>query len=189
MPSRAEIEAANRKAGQRLLAEGEQLGLFEADGKPVAVERRAGPGRPAGSGNKVKGKLRDWLAHRGHRDPAEQLAMIAGLDQAMHPMAYAAEVAAALGEPVMVVVREMRQAAAELMPYWHARITPDVVQQGAQVNILMQGSDGAVAMRIEGGSDPFAPLDARLGLIGESVANQGLGDGVSDGSDNEARTE
>ena len=188
MPSRSEIEAANRKAGKALLAEGEQLGLFGPEGKPV--ERRAGPGRPAGAGNKLKGKLRDLMAARGYRDPAEQLAMIAGLDQReLHPMAYAASVAASIGEPVLAVAREMRQAAAELMPYWHAKITPDVLQQGAQVNILMQGADGTVALRVEGGSDPFAPLDARLGMNRETVEYQGLDDGAPEGSDNEARTE
>lgn len=189
MPSRFEIEEANRKAGRKLLAEGEQAGLFGAEGAPIAPEKR-GPGRPAGAGNKLKSKLRDYMAARGYRDPAEQLAMIAGLDQReLHPMAYAAQVAASIGEPVLAVVGQMRQAAADLLPYWHAKLTPDVAVQGAQVNILMQGSDGSVALRIEGGDDPFAPLDVRAGVNGESVEYQGLGDAVLQGSDGKARTE
>lgn len=182
MAEKADIRAIRADAGERLAEKGPQLGLFGEDGAPVPVEQRRGPGRPAGATNKLKAKLREYLAHRGYRDPAEQLAMLAGLDQDMHPMAYAAQVAQLLGEDVMAVAREMRQAAAELMPYWHAKITPDVSVQAPAVNILMQGAGGVVGMSVAG-SDPFAPIDVRSGEVVENQSLGGTQDPASDASD------
>lgn len=184
MSERGDIRMVRAAAGARLTEKGEQLGFFGEDGAPVPAERR-GPGRPAGASNKLKAKLREYLAHKGYRDPAEQLAMMAGLDQVMHPMAYAAKIAEALGEDTMAVLREMRQAAGELMPYWHAKITPDVSVQAPAVNILMQGSGGAVGVSLPG-TDPFAPFDVRFG---EMLENQGLGESQDPASDVSDRTE
>lgn len=188
---------ARAKAAGRVLDAGEQLGLFAGDGQAVPVERRAGPGRPPGATNKIKAKLRDLMAVRGYRDPAEQLAMIAGLDRPdVHPMALAAAIAAELGEDMVAVVREMRLAAGELMPYWHPKLTPDVAVTAPAVNILMAGADGSVAVQVGGaaaGADPFAPLDVRLdggaGRIGETVEHQQVSGAPDDGADDAARTE
>jgi len=123
------------------------------------------------------------MAARGYRDPAEQLAMIAGLDRPdLHPIGYAAPIAASLGEPVTAVAALMRQAAAELMPYWHARITPDALVPAPSVNILMSArpvaadGDGAV----QAGGSAFAPLDVRIAQI---VENHGLGTGQDPATD------
>lgn len=185
-PSRTDLA---RLGGNTLLTDGApggQLDMFGDDkGAAVPVERRAGPGRPAGSGNKLKGKLKDYMAAQGYRDPAAQLAMLAGLDRPdLHPLGYAAQIAAALGEPVTAVAGLMRQAAAELMPYWHAKITPDVAVQAPAVNILM-ASDGA-SVAIAGvpaqGGDDFAPLDVR---IAQMLENQRVSGGDAAPSDDE----
>ena len=140
MAKSGDLRQLNAERGSRIADEGEQLGLFGEEGAPIPPERRAGPGRPAGSGNKLKGKLRDLLAARGYRDPAEQLAMLAGLDRPdLHPLAHAALLAEQTGEDVAAVMREMRQAAGELMPYWHAKMTPDVAITQA-VQIVMPGA-------------------------------------------------
>ncbi|WP_112312507.1 hypothetical protein [Pseudogemmobacter bohemicus] len=176
-------------AGRALLAEreaGGQLDMFGGDqGEAVPVEDRRGPGRPAGSSNKLRGKIRELMAARGYRDPAEQLAMLAGLDRPdLHPLGYAAQIAATLGEPVMLVAREMRQAAAELMPYWHAKITPDIAVQAPAVNILMAGDAAAVAVQgaMPGAGAGFAPLDVRMMQIEQ---NQQVSGGDAAASDDE----
>lgn len=184
-PSRQDLA---RMGGQNLLAAGApdgQLSMFGDDqGAAVPVEARK-PGRPAGSGNKLKAKLRDLMAARGYRDPAEQLAMLAGLDRPdLHPLGYAALIAAELGEPVTAVASLMRQAAAELMPYHHAKITPDAVVNAPAVNILMAGQGVAVgiAASVQGDPDAFAPLDVRLGHIEQ---NQQVSGGDAQASDDE----
>ncbi|GAB1361809.1 hypothetical protein MASR1M32_10450 [Rhodobacter sp.] len=192
-PSREDLA---RMAGDALLDAGapDQLNMFGDDkGAVVPVERRAGPGRPAGSGNRIKAKLRDYMAAQGYRDPAAQLAMLAGLDRPdLHPLGYAAQIAATLGEPVTEVAKLMRQAAADLMPYWHAKLTPDVSVQAPAVNIglvigdaaggLRAAPDGTVAPHL----DPYAPLDVRLGIFEQ---DQSLGDDGADASDSAHRTE
>jgi hypothetical protein len=189
-PSREDLA---KLAGKRMLEEGgpDQLGLFGDDeGAVVPVERRAGPGRPAGSGNRLKSKLRDYMAAQGYRDPAAQLAMLAGLDRPdLHPLGYAAQIAATLGEPVTAVAGLMRQAAAELMPYWHAKITPDVAVQAPAVNILMATGEGAAAVvgaALAQGDAPFAPLDVRLAQM---LSDQDVSGASDPGADGEARTE
>lgn len=133
--------------------------------------------------------MREYFTARGYRDPAEQLAMIAGLDRPdLHPMAYAAQVAQELGEDVTAVLREMRQAAGELLPYWHAKLTPDVQVQ-APVQILMAGPGGAVGLSVDGAAGEFEPLDVRYLQSVKTVAEQGLGDVAPAGSDAGTRTE
>ncbi|MES2667446.1 MAG: hypothetical protein V4712_15210 [Pseudomonadota bacterium] len=170
--------AADR--GERLLEQGSgQLGMFGPEGEVIDPAKRAGPGRPVGAGNKLKSRLKDYLTAKGYRDPAEHLALLAGLDRRdKHPLHVAAEIAAVLGEDVMAVAREMRQATEALLPYWHAKLTPDVSVTTPAVNILMQGAGGMVGIDLgDAGDDPFAPLDVRIGLIGDIEQNQGVSDG------------
>jgi hypothetical protein len=187
--------AGRRASAETLQREGVQLGMFGPEGEVVAPAGRAGPGRPPGAQNKLKARVRDYLAGKGYRDPAEQLALLAGLDRRdKHPLHVAAEIAAALGEDVMAVAREMRQAAEGLMPYWHPKLTPDVSVSAPSVNILMQGSDGSVGISLAmGGEDRFAPLDVRAGLTIdgtiEGQSNQGLSDDADTQSDAASRTE
>lgn len=139
---KADQRALNAERGARIAEQGEQLGLFGPEGAAIEpAERRAGPGRPAGSGNRLKSKLGQLMALRGYRDPAEQLAMLAGLDRPdLHPLALAAALAEELGEDVAAVMREMRQAAGELLPYWHAKVTPDVAVHQTAVQVVMPGA-------------------------------------------------
>ena len=186
-PKKPSREDLARLGGKNLLTAGGpegQLDMFgDGQGAAVPVEARKGPGRPAGAGNKLKAKLRDLMSARGYRDPAEQLAMLAGLDRPdLHPLGYAALIAAELGEPVTAVASLMRQAAAELMPYHHAKITPDAVVNAPAVNILMAGQGAAVgiAASVQGNPDAFAPLDVRLGHIEQ---NQQVSGGDAQASD------
>lgn len=187
-PSREQIARGQALA---LQAHGAQLGFFGEDGQPIAAEDpRRGPGRPVGAPNRAKTKIKDYLAARGFRDPAEQLAMLAGLDQRdVHPIYHAAKLAEAIGVPVDVIMREMRQAADALMPYWHAKLTPDVQVNLPPVPILMQVQGG---LSIDAGAlsgHPFAPADVRAGLIEGSVTNQRLTDADQLHSDSATRTE
>lgn len=185
------VIAARKVKAERLLEQGEQIDMFGEDGAVVPVEERAGPGRPPGARNKLKQKLGEYLALRGYRDPAEQLAMLAGLDRPdVHPLAYAASIAKDLGEDVVSVAREMRQAADALMPYWHAKVTPDVAIHADRVGILMAGGDGAMRLAgSDGEMDPFAPADVRYGIADKTQENQEVINSASDNSDDGARTE
>ena len=142
--------AARQGAAHQLLEEGSQLDMWGEDGEARPAASR-GPGRPAGSANKLKTKLREYMAGQGYRDPAVQLAMMAGLDRPdMHPIAYAAAIARELGEDTMDVLKVMRQAAADVLPYYHAKLTPDVSVQNATMNITMapQGSASQASSRV-----------------------------------------
>jgi len=183
--------ALNAERGGRVLAEGEQMGLFGPEGEAIPpVERRAGPGRPAGSGNKLKAKLREMMALRGYRDPAEQLAMLAGLDRPdLHPLAYAAQIAEQTGEDLAAVLREMRQAAGELMPYWHAKITPDVAVQAA-VQVVMPGAVAPAAGPAT--ARDVTPQPGRIApppMPHQTQQNQTLSDAAPDAADAKSRTE
>ena len=166
MADRLSREDLARRGGRRLDEDGAQLGFFEEDGTPVASTAPVrGPGRPQGAGNRAKSRIRDYLAAKGYRDPAEQLALLAGLDQReVHPIYHAAKLAQAIGVPVDVVLREMRQAADALLPYWHAKLTPDVLVNLPPVPILMQ-VNGAVQVDAGAlGGHRFAPADVRAAL-------------------------
>jgi hypothetical protein len=179
---------------EKLIDAGPQLGMFGPEGEVLPPATR-GPGRPVGAGNKLKSRLRDYLSAKGYRDPAEHLALLAGLDRRdKHPLHVAAEIAAALGEDTMAVAREMRQATEALMPYWHAKLTPDVQVNAPSVNILMQDGSGAVGISLGTGiDDPFAPLDVRVGLLpgpdDEGQGNQGVSDEAEAQSDAASRTD
>jgi hypothetical protein len=186
---------------EKLIEAGPQLGMFGPEGEVLPPATR-GPGRPPGAQNKLKSRLRDYLAAKGYRDPAEHLALLAGLDRRdKHPLHVAAEIATVLGVPVTDIAREMRQATEALMPYWHAKLTPDVQVNAPSVNILMQDGSGAVGISLGGGEDPFAPLDVRLGMLPgpedeasdgdliEGQGNQGLSVAEGGQSDAASRTD
>lgn len=142
-------EIQRRKAvADEFLVAGEQADMFGSEGAVVPVGQRSGPGRPAGATNKLKSRISEYMALRGYRDPVEQLAMLAGLDRPdVHPLAYAAQIAKELGEDVMDVAKVMRQAASDLLPYYHAKITPDVSVNMPVMSITMApqgtGPDGS----------------------------------------------
>lgn len=192
---KADQQAVNAARGARIAAEGEQLGLFGPEGAAIEpAERRAGPGRPAGSGNKLKSKLGQLMAARGYRDPAEQLAMLAGLDRPdLHPMALAALLAEQTGEDVAAVMREIRQAASELMPYWHAKVTPDVAVHQTAVQVVMPGA--AVPQQAAQGPDQARDVTPQPGRIApppmpfQIQQNQWVSDTGPDGSDAQSRTD
>jgi hypothetical protein len=190
-----DVKLLNSERAEKLIEQGSgQLGMFGPEGEVLPPSSR-GPGRPPGAQNKLKSRLKDYLAAKGYRDPAEHLALLAGLDRRdKHPLHVAAEIAAALGEDVMAVAREMRQATEALMPYWHAKLTPDVQVNAPSVSILMQGMDGSVGISLgAGGDDPFAPLDVRVGLLpgseDEAQGNQALSEGQGVQSDSASRTD
>ena len=191
---KADQQAVNAARGARIAREGEQLGLFGPEGAAIEpAERRAGPGRPAGSGNKLKSKLGQLMAARGYRDPAEHLAMLAGLDRPdLHPLALAAALAEELGEDVAAVMREMRQAAGELLPYWHAKVTPDVTVHQTAVQVVMPG---AAAPQAAHGPDQARDVTPQPGRIApppmpfQIKQNQGVSDAEPEGSDAHSRTD
>jgi hypothetical protein len=190
MATDPKVIASRKIAAEQLLEGGEQLSMFGEGGATVPAAERSGPGRPPGAQNKLKVKLGQYLAQKGYRDPAEQLAMLAGLDRPdVHPLAYAAEIARLLGEDVMAVARERRQAADALMPYWHPKLTPDTVIKADRVGILMAGPGGLQLAGEGGAQDPFAPADVRFALDRKDEENQEVDGEASDVSDAEARTE
>ena len=190
-----DLKQLNADRAEKLIEQGSgQLGMFGPAGEVIEPVKR-GAGRPPGAQNKLKGKIREYLTARGYRDPAEHLALLAGLDRRdKHPLHVAAEIAAVLGEDTMAVAREMRQATEALMPYWHPKLTPDVQVNAPSVNILMQDGSGAVGISLgSGGDDPFAPLDVRVGLLpgpdDEGQGNQGLSNEADAQSDAASRTD
>jgi hypothetical protein len=183
-PVKGDEARLNQDRGGRTLDEGAQLGLFADDqGAIVPVEERSGPGRPAGSPNKAKAKLREYFTGRGYRDPAEQLALIAGLDRPdMHPLGHAAMLAELTGLNMHEVLKLQRQAASDLMPYWHAKLTPDVTVNAPTMNINMV-PNGSAPSAVGRAMQP-PPMPGK-----ESEQNQGVSDGDDDGNSDEGRTE
>lgn len=173
---RAAGELQQADAAGQFLDAGAQLSMFEQDGGAIRPDdERRGPGRPKGAANKLKTKIKEYMLGMGYRDPMQQLAMLSGIDRPdLHPMAYAAMIAQELGCSVMEVQREMRQATAELMPYWHAKVTPDVnAGAGAQVNII-QAAPGAQVAAVQSGASSTSQ-GRRMGpppMPGESEENQ-----------------
>ncbi|MEL6886887.1 MAG: hypothetical protein AAFP87_20435 [Pseudomonadota bacterium] len=174
------VIAARKASADRLLEEGEQLDMWGGDGAVVPASQR-GPGRPAGSGNKLKAKLRDYMAGQGYRDPAVQLAMMAGLDRPdVHPWAYAAQIGRELGEDTADVLKVMRQAAADVLPYYHAKLTPDVTVNAPTMNITMAAPGTATSTGARVVGPP--PLPGENMQQNQDVSDAQSGD-ASDGSD------
>lgn len=107
MPDRETEKLAHEAATtavDRARASGGQLALFDRPepGAPV-IDQPTGkrkPGRPAGARNKVKTALRELLAARGYRDPASQLAHMAGLNSTEDPRLIALGLAEAILDAV-----------------------------------------------------------------------------------------
>lgn len=180
-------KAAEAKAFQEA---GAQSDMFGDEGQVIPAATRSGPGRPAGSPNKLKARISEYMAARGFRDPVDQLAMLAGLDRPdVHPLAYAAQIAEHLGADTFEVAKIMRQAAADVLPYYHAKVTPDV-----QVNLpVMQVS---MAPPMVGQTDttrrvgpPPMPKLQSDGAKDETQQNQQVSQSDADQSDDESRTE
>lgn len=91
------------------------------DGLALAAELVAAPararGRPAGSPNRKNGDLIRYLQARGHRDPMVTLSMIQSADFGALCKVVGAETA----KHKLAVLGIIRGAAADLMPYHHAR--------------------------------------------------------------------
>ncbi|MEO1606744.1 MAG: hypothetical protein AAFU34_15610 [Pseudomonadota bacterium] len=120
-----------------------QLGMFEEDGAAVPAAER-GRGRPPGSRNRINAKLRELLTVKGYADPAERLAQIAGLDRPdLHPVAYATMIAESIGESTGDVLKVQRQALADLLPYFHKKLAPDVAIQQSNAMFVTMGGAGA----------------------------------------------
>lgn len=200
-----------------------QMALFDRP-EPEAerVERTGKPGRPRGSRNRVKTDLAKLLAAHGYRDPASQLAHMAGLNSVEDPRLQAIAFAEALlqlaedgdgddldraermveearskGERevalrnlvgaleagrrrraelpglVVAIQREMRQAADALMPYVFGKVTPDQVQQLAQM-VVQIGGPGSAPGAAEGADRRAGPPPMPEG---QSLQNQGLSEG------------
>jgi hypothetical protein len=183
-----------------------QLGLFgdpQPQGEPEGEARR-GPGRPKGSRNAGKLGLAEWMAAHGWRAPGHAVALAAGLAEdgdglevafrrACWLRASAIEAVAAEGVDVqaaarligdvmaltMAIWREQNAAAAQLLPYTLAKLSP-----------LDAPKEGAVRPRI-GIAPPSAAVAAGRSerLLGPAQwrakmqQDQGVGDDAPAGSD------
>jgi hypothetical protein len=98
------------------LPDGEGTDALALAAELVAAPARA-RGRPAGSPNRKNGDLIRYLAARGHRDPMVTLSMIQSADFGALCKAVGAETA----KHKIAVLGIIRGAAADLMPYHHAK--------------------------------------------------------------------
>lgn len=123
-----------------------QLGLFappatEAGRLKIAgIATRIGPGRPPGARNK---RTEATVAHllQRYRDPrAVALERIQ-----MHP----ADLAAVLGCTLFEASQEQRLYLQAVMPFLHARITPEVIDNRSVIYLTINGSGSGVV----GGSE------------------------------------
>lgn len=130
----------------------EPLALFAGPVRHVAEKREAGKrarGRPAGSQNRRSDDLRNYLLTMGYRDPALILADIANAD----PLELAAELSAPYrpakgphaGQLVEnsitpdVALKLIKDAAAELMPYFHAKRPQEVNVSTRVMGVMVIG--------------------------------------------------
>ena len=188
MPGKSKFQkAADAKAFHEAAVQDD---MFGASGEVVPPAKRDGPGRPAGSTNKLKSRIADYMAARGFRDPVDQLAMLAGLDRPdVHPLAYAAQLAEHLGADTLEVAKIMRQAAADVLPYYHAKRTPDVQLSIPVMNVQMaQPLPGQAGNGRPIGPPPM-PSEVSDKTSDEMQQNQTLSDLLDAQSDGESRTE
>lgn len=199
----AEAAAAARRV-EAARETGAQLGLFGPEGGPAPAlieEEARGPGRPAGTRNKVKSELRRWLGSRGMRMPEQQLASLALMDAAGGPfeaaMARAEELIAwggglpkGMGRVglALELLRLARASAEAMLPYGLAKMTPDAVLAQQNVQIVMPSPAAAPA-----GSGQVVELAARRiappPLPKEIEAEQGVGAAAAAASDGAVRTD
>lgn len=190
MSGRDKEDQRRKAVAKNFIEEGVQQDMFAEDGAPVPLVQRDGPGRPAGSTNKVKSKMADYMAARGYRDPVDQLAMLAGLDRPdLHPMAYAAQIAGNLGENVTDVAKQMRQAAADLLPYYHAKRTPDINLSMPVMQVTMAPPMGGHVGTGRVAAPPPMPNQQSDAANEEAQQNQQVSNSDSEKSDSESRTE
>lgn len=84
MSGEGEARAQAAEAARGIAAAREieaQLSMFAEPEPPAEAEGKRGPGRPAGSKNKSKAQLRDWMAAQGYRMPETTLVQLAALDR------------------------------------------------------------------------------------------------------------
>lgn len=115
-PAAAELPGADPLDLLAGLPDGEGV-----DGLALAAEIVAAPararGRPLGAANRKNGDLIRYLVARGHRDPMVTLSMIQSADFG----ALCKLVGAAGAKQKIAVLGLIRGAAADLMPYHHAK--------------------------------------------------------------------
>lgn len=135
------VDLAVKTAGNNDL-QGE---LFEAeqalaDGQDCCLAVRKGPGRPKGSLNKRTLAHIDALTGKYGISPAEYLFSLMAMDFDQ----LCAEMGAVKYEQRMDCLRIKKAAAEALMPYVHAKMTPDinVDQRAFNVQIVKFGDDG-----------------------------------------------
>ncbi|MEC9434633.1 MAG: hypothetical protein VYD87_17140 [Pseudomonadota bacterium] len=205
LAARAADGVADRMAAQRDRAE--QLSLLapadraDAPPAPPAEGERRGPGRPAGSRNRVKrAELRKMFAARGWAMPEDMLARLAGLhlgggDLWERAMGQAERIIAWSGAEASPAARiaiffqvlgEMRRAQEALLPYGLAKVTPD--QGGGApvtfINLPAPGAPGDDARVIEGEAQAAGPsVYAPPPMPAAIQRNQGVSDDEDEGSD------
>lgn len=150
----------------------------------VAAPARA-RGRPQGAANRKTGEMIRYLAARGHRDPWMTLSMIQSADFE----ALCKVIGADTAKQRLAVLAIMRGAAADLMPFHHARqaLKLDLKDEGnkrplmviGEMNVSFESSDGFMSA----GIPPDAGRAEKAKEInGDPVRQKGRADGgdVSD---------
>ena len=139
-----------------------QLELLDlpTDEGQASIKRK--PGRPKGAKGKGKDLLHAHLDQQGYHRPADRLAALAGLNSPLGPFDLAFERSAAICSKLGIhnpdkvlnvlhmVLKHQSQAAAALLPYTQAKITPDLVIDNAnavQINHITQLSDGSLVQK------------------------------------------
>lgn len=179
-------------------ADGEQLGLF---GEPDQSDRDEAearkPGRPKGARNKAKIGLAEYMAAKGWRAPAQQLAFLAGLNsQGLDAFElcyrrtewiarqFEIEGGSTKAMLFLTLLKEMRLAADALTPYTAERLAPaqpaPPANQRPVIGIqLGVGASGAEPQRRIG--PPPMPSEIRERNQDVSDAVEIRADGRSDG--------
>lgn len=171
----AALDSLGATAEPSAAGEGEQLDLLamplpEAPGLAIgaAVEPR-GPGRPAGSRNRSTDEWRRYLLGR-YGSPLERLLQVA--------MADTRELAKAVGLSVGAVWQEQLHAREVCARYLHQAMPQAVDLGGAPAAVIQMYVDQRTYDLVQGGGgrDDGAVRFAG-GPAGESVADQGVGEG------------
>jgi hypothetical protein len=150
----AHTPAAAESQGDLLRSELDgELALF--GDQPIAPPIKRGPGRPAGSPNRTTLQLQALLRARGYRDPAEFLASIVSMSLA--------DLEKVLGndcEPIEAL-KLQRQAAADLMPYFHTRMPQAVEFKAPEARPLVVISMGAATADVRAAEDGTFSLNVQ----------------------------
>ena len=186
----------------RARAAGEQLSLL-----PGAADEAEGDGKRGRGKGRSMSKLRDLLAARGLRMPEDVLANVAALDDPEGPVMAALKKVEAVSlalfghaeAPASAKLRMFEmfytssiRANDALLPYLHAKVTPDAAPvQATQINVYAgsgagQGDAGA-AKPVEG--RVVAPRLAPPPMPHQIQQNQGVAVSAPVNSDGDIRTE